>query len=136
LPGPKTSGRQPVEGRPVDLQAEIGFLLLREAADRGSVEGQVVGALEQELLVVVEHVEAPFEIREADREGFDALLVGEEPDPRLADLAGVLALDALVFGGEVHLLELVVGNLEKVTQRTGHGISPEYWRPQNTMPLS
>ena len=69
-------GRQPVEGAPVDAQAQVGLLLRREAAHRAAVEGQVVLALEQELLVVVQHVQPAFEVGEAHRHRLDALLVG------------------------------------------------------------
>src|SRR5947209_10511767 len=41
---------------PVDLQAQVGLLLRGKATNRAAVEGEVVGAGEQELLVVVEHV--------------------------------------------------------------------------------
>jgi len=91
--------------------------LAGEAADRGAVEGQVVGRLEQELLVVVEHVQPAFEVGEADRDRLDPLFVVQVLHPRLADLARVLAADAFRLGGEVHLFELVVRDLQEVAQR-------------------
>ncbi len=45
-----------------------------EAADGGAVEGQVVPALDEKLLVVIEHVEAAFEIAEEHGDGLDALV--------------------------------------------------------------
>ncbi len=120
LAGAEYIRRQPVESRPVDLQAQVGLGLLREAADRGAVEGQVVGRLEQEFLVVVEHVQPAFEVGEAHRHCLDALLVGEVLDARLADLVDRLARHALLLGGEVHLLELVVGDLQEIPQRADH----------------
>jgi hypothetical protein len=62
-------------------------------------------------------VQPAFEVGEADREGLDALLVGQPLHPRLADLSGVLPAHALGLGGQVHLLQLVVRDLQEVTQR-------------------
>ena len=71
---------------------------------------------EQELLVVVEHVQAAFEVAEAHGDRLDALLVGQVLHALLAELVGLLAVEALLLGLEVHLLELVVGDLEEVAQ--------------------
>ncbi len=117
LARPEDVGRQRVEGRPVDGEAQVGLGLAREAADRRAVEGQVVGRLEQELLVVVEHVHPAFEVGEADRDRLDALLVPEVLEPRLAHLLRILARHAVGLGGEVHLFELVVRDLQEVAQR-------------------
>src|ERR1019366_10264524 len=62
----------PVERAPVDSQAKIALLLRSKAADRGPVEGQVVIALDQELLVVVEHVQPAFEVAEQNGDSLDA----------------------------------------------------------------
>ena len=75
--GAEDVGGRPVERAPVDAQAKIAFALRGEAADRGAVEGEVVPALEQKLLVVVEHVQAAFEVAEEHGHGLDALLVGQ-----------------------------------------------------------
>jgi hypothetical protein len=85
LAGPEDVGGQPVEGRPVDAQPQVGFGLLREAPDGRAVEGEVVGRLQQELLVVVEHVEAALEVGEAHRHGLDPLLVGQVLDALVTD---------------------------------------------------
>ena len=81
LAGAKNVGRRPVEGAPVDAQAQIAFPLRGKAANRGTVEGQVVVALQQKFLVVVEHVQAAFEVAEHDGHGLDALLVGQILQP-------------------------------------------------------
>src|SRR5579864_9372666 len=54
LAGTEDVSRSPVERAPIDAQAEIAFALGSEPADRRAVEGEVVPAFEQELLVVVE----------------------------------------------------------------------------------
>ena len=126
LPGPEDVRRQPVERRPVDHEAQVRFRLLREPPDGRPVERQVVGRLQQELLVVVEHVEAALEVRETHRDGLDALLVREVLHPLLADLVGRHAVQPLLLGGEVHLLQPVVGNLQEIAQRNMvvHGHPP------------
>ena len=72
----KDIGRSPVESAPINPQAQVALALRGKAADRRSVKGQVVPALEQELLVIVEHVQPALEIGEQDGQGLDALLVG------------------------------------------------------------
>jgi hypothetical protein len=89
-------------------------VLLREAADGRAVEGQVVRRLEQELLVVVQHVQPALEVGEAHRHRLEPALVGQVLDALLAHLADVHALDTLALGFQVHLLELVVRDLEEV----------------------
>ena len=86
LPLPKTSAGHPVEGAPVDAQAQIAFLLRGESANRGAVEGQVLVGPEQKLLVVVQQVEAAFKVGEQDRHSLDPLLVGQIFHPLFADL--------------------------------------------------
>src|SRR5262249_20278450 len=56
--------RNPVERAPVDAQAQVRFLLRGKAADRRSVERQVLISAEQELLVVVEKMQAAFQVAE------------------------------------------------------------------------
>ena len=66
----------PVERAPVDAEAQIAFALRGKAANRRAVERQIVPALDQKLLVVVEHVQAAFEVAEEHGDGLDALFVG------------------------------------------------------------
>src|ERR1039457_3824301 len=61
--------RSAVKRAPVDAQAQIALALRSEAADGRSVEGEVVPAVDQELLVVVEHVQPAFEIAEEHGHG-------------------------------------------------------------------
>ncbi len=116
LAGAEDVRRQPVEGRPVDRQSQVRLLLPREAADRRAVEGQVVRRLEQELLVIVQHVQPAFEVGEAHGDRLDALLVVEIAHPLFADHVGGPPGQPLLLGLEVHLLQLVVGDLQKVAQ--------------------
>jgi hypothetical protein len=120
LAGAKDIGRHPVEGRPVDDQAQIGFRLHREAADAGTVEGEVVAGLEQELLVVVQHMEAAFQVRETHGHGLDPLLVGQVLHALFTDLIGRYPVEALALGLEIHLLQGVVGDFQEVAQRGEH----------------
>ena len=63
-----------------------------------------------------------FEVGEAQGDRLDALLVGQVLHALLAHLVGLVAVEAGLFGFEVELLQLVVGNLEKVAQlRVGGG---------------
>src|SRR4029077_13328276 len=70
-------GGGPIEGTPIDTEAEITFALGGETADGRAVEGEVVPGLEEELFVVIKHVEAAFEVAEEDSDGLDALFGGE-----------------------------------------------------------
>src|SRR5262245_46079158 len=100
-----------------------------KTADRGTVEGAVVCGLEQELLVVVQHVETAFEAAGAGRRRLDPLFVGQVFDPGLANLARVLAADAVSLGLEIHLLQLVVRDLKKIAQRRVHDSPLRVSRP-------
>ncbi len=119
--GTKNVGRAPVERWPVNAQAEIALALRGEAANRGAIEGQVVPALEQELLVVVEHVQAAFEVAEQHGDRLDALLVGQVLQALLLDLMQGDAVLALLFGAQIQVFELVIGKREEATQFSGHG---------------
>src|SRR5690242_5232233 len=73
--GAENVGRRPVECAPIDSEAQIALALRGEAANRGTIKGQVIPALEQELLVVIEHVQPAFEVAEQHGDGLDPLLV-------------------------------------------------------------
>ena len=64
-------------------------------------------ALYEELLVVIEHVEAAFEIAEQDGDRLDALLIGEVLEPLLLDLVLGTALHALFLRLQVQLFQFV-----------------------------
>ena len=106
--GAEDVGGNPVEGAPVDAQAQIALLLGGEAADGGAVEGEVFVGAEQEFLVVVEQVKASFEIREQHGDGLDPLLVGQVLQSLLADCVGRGAFCAIGLGCQVELFQLIV----------------------------
>jgi hypothetical protein len=116
LAGSEDIGGRPVEGGPVHVEAEVAFALGGEAADGGAVEGEVVIALDKELLVVIEHMETAFEVAEQDGDGLDPLFVGQVLEAVLLDLSGVDAVLPLFLGVQVEFLEFRVGKHEKVLQ--------------------
>ena len=75
----------PVEGAPVDAEAEIALALSGESANGRAVEGEIVVTLEQELLVVIEHVQAAFKVAEQHGNGLDAFFVLEILQPLFLD---------------------------------------------------
>ena len=114
-------GRHPVEGAPVDAQAQIALLLGGEAADRGAVEGEVFVGPENKLLVVVEQVQAAFKVTEEHGHGLDPLLVGQVLQPFLANLVQCNAVSAVGFGFQVLGFQLLIGESEKIAIVSGHG---------------
>jgi hypothetical protein len=64
-----------------------------------------------------------FEVGEADGDGLDALLVRQVAHPRLADIVGTRPRLSVGLGRQVQLLQLVVGDLQKLTQTTAHANS-------------
>ena len=114
------SAGRPIERAPVDRQAQVALALRGEAADRRAVEGEVVVALEQEFLVVVEHVQAAFEVAEQHRHGLDALLVGEILQPFFLDLVGGDTLPALLLRPQVQLFQLVVRQRQEIAKFGRH----------------
>lgn len=61
-------------------------------------------------------MEAAFQVRETDGDGLDALFIGEVRTPTLLDLIHRGPTEALLFVREVHLLQLVVWDLKKVSK--------------------
>src|SRR5450755_5123432 len=64
-------GGTPIEGGPVDAEAQIALFLGGKAADGGAVEGEIIPAFGEELLVVIEHVQAAFEVAKQHGDGLD-----------------------------------------------------------------
>ena len=119
--GAEDVGWRPVKCGPIDAEAEIALALGGEAADRRSVKGQVVPAFQQELLVIVEHVQAAFEVAEEHGHGLDPLLVGQVFQPVFLDLAGGGAVPALLLCLEVEFFEFVIRECQEIAQFSGHG---------------
>ena len=115
--------RSPVEGGPVDAQPQIALALRGEAANRRAVEGEIVPALDQKLLVVIEHVQPAFEIAEEHGHGLDPLLVGQILQPLFLDLVDGDAVPALLLRLQIQFFQFVVGEGQKIAQFIRHGWS-------------
>ena len=109
LAGPEDVGGAPVESSPIDAQTQVAFALRGKTTNRRSVKGQVVEALQQEFLVVVQHVQAAFEVAEHDGHGLDARLVGQILQPFFLNFARRYTVQALLLRLQIHLFEFVVG---------------------------
>ena len=120
LAGAEDVAGAPVEGAPIHVQTKIAFALRGEPADRRSVEGEVVPALDKELLVVIEHVEAAFQVAEQDRDRLDALLVRQVPQALLLNLVHGHATLTLRLGSQIQFFQLPVGERQKVLQFGGY----------------
>ena len=122
--GTEDVGRPPVKCAPVDAEAEVGFALRGEATDGGAVEGEVVVALDEEFLVVIEHVQAAFEVAEEHGDSLDALFVGKVLDALFLNGVRGHAVEALLLGLEIQLFQLVVREGQETTQFSRH-VSPQ-----------
>ncbi len=120
LAGTEDVAGRMVERTPVDRESQIAFALRREAANRRPVEGQIVGRLDHELLVVVEHVQAAFEVAEHDGDGLDPLIVGQILDALFLQLVRRHAVLPLLLDGQIQFFELAVGEHEVVAQFGNH----------------
>ena len=89
LAGAEDVGRRPVERAPVQSQTQVALALRREPTNRGAVERQVVGRLDQELLVVVQHVQPTFEVAEQNGDSLDAFFVRQVFEPLLLNLSAL-----------------------------------------------
>src|SRR5258707_3363850 len=74
--GAKNIRRAPIKCTPIHGQAKVAFTLRRKTADGRSVKSEVVPALDQEFLVIVQHVQAAFKVTDENRNGLDALFIG------------------------------------------------------------
>ncbi len=108
LAGSEYVGGSPVERAPIDAQAQIAFALRGEAADGGAIEGEVIPTLEQELLVIVEHVQPAFKIAEEHGHGLDPLLVGQVFEAVLLHFVRCDAVPALLLRLKVEFFQFVV----------------------------
>src|SRR5579872_40868 len=116
----KNVGRSPVKGAPIHRQAQVALSLCREPANRRPVKRQVIPALDQELFVVVQHVQAAFEVAEKHGHGLDALLVRQVLDPLLLDFVRGGAVLAMLFRLQVQFFKLVIGKSQEITQFVRH----------------
>src|SRR5438309_11092601 len=114
--GTEDIGWRPVERCPVNAKPQVAFALGGESADGRAVEGEVVPALEQKFLVVVEHVQTAFKVAEDNGHGFDPLLVRQVLETIFPNLVSSYAVLALLFGFQVQLLEFVIRERKKIPQ--------------------
>src|SRR5580698_4714976 len=119
-------GGGPIKGAPVDSQAQVALPLGGKSADRGAVKGEVVPALDQEFLVVVEHVQAAFQVAEENGDGLDAFFVGEVFQPFFLNLVLGHTILPLLFRFHIQRFEFVIREREKIAQFVRHG-SPSGW---------
>src|SRR5260370_8241505 len=83
LASAKDVRRRPVKCVPANTETQVALALRRKAADGRAVNSEVVPALDEELLVVVQHVEATLQVAEQVRDSLDALFAGELLEARL-----------------------------------------------------
>jgi hypothetical protein len=98
LAGAKYIGRDPVKGAPVDAEAQVALFLRRKSADGGAVKGQVVVAVDQELLVVIQQVERPSRSEKITVTALMLLLVRQVLDALFAYLVNGHAVAAFGLG--------------------------------------
>ena len=80
----------------------------RKAANRGAVKGQVVIAPDQELLVIVQQVQAAFEIAEQNGDSLDAFFIRQILQTRVADLVRRYTVEPVALGLKIEFLQLLV----------------------------
>ena len=114
LARPEDVAWQPAETAPVDGEAEVAFSLLRKTVDRRTVESQRVMGLFEEFLVVVEHMEAAFEVRKTDGHGFQLAFVVEIAEIFFTQGVVVHVVLDIRFGFEIQGFEFVVRNFFEI----------------------
>jgi len=119
-------GRHPVEGAPVDSKAQIALFLGCKAPNRGAVKGQILVGTQQELLVIIEQVQAAFEVSKENGYSLDPLFVGQILQPLLANLMSRNAIGAVGFGLQIKLFQFVIRESKKITILVRHW-SPLQW---------
>src|SRR5260370_37599852 len=110
----------PVEGAPVNPQPQITFAQRRNSPDRRPIEREVVPTLDEELLVIVKHVEAALEVAEKHGDRLDPLFIGQILEPLFLDLVSCDAVPALLLRLQIQFFELVIRECEKIAQFVGH----------------
>src|SRR6185369_13490110 len=107
-------GGTPVEGGPIDGEPQIALFLGREATNRRAVERQVIPALDQELLVVIENVQPAFEVAEQQRHGLDPLLVSQVLEALLLNLLHGNAFHSLILGVQIQFFQFRIRKSQKI----------------------
>src|SRR4029077_17469868 len=102
---PKNIRRAPVESAPVDAQTQVAFALSGKSANLGSIKRQVVPALDQEFLVVVQHVQPAFQVAEKDGHSLNTLLIRKVLDSLFLNPVYGNALQPLLFCLQIQFFE-------------------------------
>src|SRR5467141_3994497 len=110
----------PIEGAPVNAQPQITFALRGKSPNRRPIEGEVVPTLDEELLVVVKHVQAAFKIAEKHGDRLDPPFIGQILEPLFLDLVSCDAVPALLLRLQIQFFELVIREWQKIAQFVGH----------------
>ena len=121
LARPENIGWPPIERAPVDAEAKIALPLRGESANRRSVKSEIVPALDQELLVVIQHVQTAFQVAEQHGHGLDSLFLGQVFDALLLNLMDGNTIPALLLRIQIHLFQFVVRNRQEISQFSRHG---------------
>src|SRR5712664_1613845 len=120
LASAKDVRRRPVKCVPANTETQVALALRRKTADGRAVKGEVVPALDEELLVVIQHVQATFKVAEQHSHSLDALFVGEILQARFLDLVNRHAILALLLRLQIQLLQFVIREFKKITQFVSH----------------
>ena len=96
-------GGNPVKGAPINAKAEVALALSGEATNGRAIESEIFVGAKQKLLVVIEQMQASFEIREEDGDSFDPLLVCEIFQPLLANLLDGQPAQAILLRLQIEL---------------------------------
>jgi hypothetical protein len=91
----------PIERAPIDAEPKVALPLRGETANGRPVEGKIVPTLKQELFVVVQHVQAAFQIAEQNSHGFDSFLVRQVLETSFPHLVSGDAILPFLFGFQV-----------------------------------
>ena len=92
---------RPIKRPPIHGQPQVAFALRGESTDRGAVKRQIVPALNEKLLVVVEHVQTAFEVAEQHGHGLDALFICQILNAFFLNFVRVHSFLTLLFGFQI-----------------------------------
>ena len=112
--GAKDVGRPPVKSGPIDPETQIALMLRGKPANGRTVKGKVVPTFDEKLLVIIEHVQAAFQIAEKHRHGFDSFLLRQILQALFPHLLDGYSLHPLFLGCQVQVFQFAVGKFQVV----------------------
>jgi len=95
-------------------------VLRGKAANGRPVKREVIPALDEELLVVIEHVQPAFEVAEEDRHGFNPFLVAQVLEALSLNLLRGNACEPFLLGAQIQFFQFAVGEFQVVLQIGAH----------------